>query len=239
MMLESSLFSALLLLILASLLILPSFRMMPGLGVIPALFIIALVTWLRGEGWEAVGLTPPDSWMRTFGLSILVGSLIALTATILIEPLSERLTGSEHDLSALGTIRGNLKNTLVWIAAAWLTAATLEELIFRGFMMRELASLLGKTFAAHTINILAVSVIFGFAHWYQSKAGALSTGIISLVLGALFIWNDFRLWLLISTHGVIDTVGLLLIFLGWDQRLKGLVFPSPVTSRQNDDRAAD
>lgn len=239
MMLESSLFSALLLLLLTLLLILPSLRKMPGLGVIPAVFIIAMVTWLRGEGWEAVGLNPPDSCLRTFGLSILVGSLIALTATIVIEPLSERLTGSEHDLSALGTIRGNLKNTLVWIATAWLTAATLEELIFRGFMMRELAGLLGTSFAAHTFNILAISVIFGLAHWYQSKAGALSTGIISLVLGALFIWNDFQLWLLILTHGVIDTVGLLLIFLGWDQRLKGLIFRSPVPPRQIDDRTAD
>ena len=235
MMLESPLFSALLLSILALLLILPSLRKMPGMGVIPAVFIIALVTWLRGEGWEAVGLTPPASWIRILGLSTLVGSLIAITAAIVIEPVSERLTGAQHDLSALGTIRGNLKNTLVWIAAAWLTAATLEELIFRGFMMRELASLLGTTFMANTFNILVISVVFGLAHWYQSKAGALSTGIISLLLGALFIWNDFRLWLLVLTHGVIDSVGLLLIFLGWDQHLNRLIFRAPVTTGQIDD----
>jgi membrane protease YdiL (CAAX protease family) len=98
-------------------------------------------------------------------------------------------------------------------------------------MMREVASLVGMSLPANIINTLIVSVVFGLAHWYQSKAGALSTGIVSLLLGALFIWNGFRLWLLIMTHGMIDTVGLLMIYLGWDERLKRLIFRSKDLSR--------
>jgi membrane protease YdiL (CAAX protease family) len=231
MTIESSLLSASILLLLAVLMILPSLRKLPGLGVILAIMIIGVVVWLRGDGWAAIGLVQPESWLETIGMSILLGGLIALASTTVVEPLSERWTGAKHDLSALGTVRGNIQNTLTWIAAAWLTAATLEEFIFRGFMMREVASLVGMSLPANIINTLIVSVVFGLAHWYQSKAGALSTGIVSLLLGALFIWNGFRLWLLIMTHGMIDTVGLLMIYLGWDERLKRLIFRSKDLSR--------
>jgi hypothetical protein len=213
-------------------LIIPSLRQMPGIGVIPAVLLIALVVWLRGDGWQAIGLDRPDSWFRTISLSLLSGTVIALAAATVIEPLTERWTGTRHDLSALGTVHGNLRNTLTWITAAWLMAATLEELIFRGFMMREIAGMIGVDPVANLVNILTTSLVFGLAHWYQRKSGALSTGIVGMLLGAIFIWNDFRLWLLILTHGVIDTVGLLLIFLGWDQRLNRLIFRSQAPSAQ-------
>jgi membrane protease YdiL (CAAX protease family) len=225
-MLASPLFSIFLLAFLVVLLVVPSLRRMPGLGVIPAILIIAFVVWQRGDHWAAIGLIRPESWSRTIGLSLIFGTLIALAAVMIIEPLTERWTGTRHDLSALGALRGKLRNTLTWIAAAWLTAATLEEMIFRGFMMRELASLMGVGPTVNVLNVLTTSIVFGCAHWYQGKPGALSTGIVSLMLGAIFIWNDFRLWLLIFTHGMIDTIGLLLIFLGWDQRLKRLIFRS-------------
>lgn len=223
-MLTSSLFSIFLLALLAVLLVVPSLRRMPGLGVIPAILIIAFVVWQRGDRWDAIGLIRPEAWSRTIGLSLIFGTLIALATVMIIEPLTERWTGTRHDLSALGALRGNLRNTLTWIAAAWLTAATLEEMIFRGFMMRELASLIGVGPAVNLLNVLATSIVFGFAHWYQGKPGALSTGIVSLMLGAIFIWNDYRLWLLIFTHGMIDTIGLLLIYSGWDERMSTVLF---------------
>jgi membrane protease YdiL (CAAX protease family) len=224
MIVESSLISASILALLAVLMILPSLRRLPGIGVIPAMIVIALVTWWRGDGLEAIGLVQPDSWLQVIGLSVLFGLLIALASTVIIEPLSDRWTGVEHDLSALGEIKGNLRNTLTWITAAWAMAATIEEIIFRGYMMREIADLFGTSFTAVILNILGTSIVFGLAHWYQGKAGALSTGIVGSLLGVLFVWNDFQLWLLILTHGMIDTIGLLLIYLGWDEQLNHVIF---------------
>lgn len=221
---ESSLVSASILALLAVLMILPSLRRLPGIGVIPVMIVIALAIWWRGDGWETIGLVQPDSWLRVIGLSVLFGLLIALASTVIIEPLSDRWTGVEHDLSALGEIKGNLRNTLTWITAAWVMAATIEEIIFRGYMMREIADLFGISFTAVILNILGTSIVFGLAHWYQGKAGALSTGIVGSLLGVLFVWNDFQLWLLILTHGMIDTIGLLLIYLGWDDQLNHVIF---------------
>jgi membrane protease YdiL (CAAX protease family) len=219
-MLESTTFSLGLLTLITLLLILPSLRKLPGVGILPTILIIAVVLWARGDALVGLGLLEPESWQSTIGLSLVCGSLLALTSAMLIEPFTERWTKSEHDLSALGTIQGNLRATIMWVIGAWLMAATLEEIIFRGFYMRELARILGTGTAANVFNVISTSTIFGLAHWYQSRAGALSTGIISVFLGALFIWNDFNLWLLILTHGVIDTVGLTILYMGWDERLK-------------------
>lgn len=236
-MLASDLFSIGLLSFITILLVVPSLRKMPGIGVLPAILIIAVVVLQRGEGWEGLGLIRPESWRFAIISSLLLGLLIALGSTIFIEPLSERLTGVTHDLSALGTIRGNLRNTLTWITGAWLMAATLEEIMFRGFMMRELADLFGTSPLANALNILLTSIVFGLAHWYQTRAGALSTGIVSVLLGAIFIWNDFQLWLLILTHGFIDTFGLFLIYLGWDKYLNQMVFKAVKTADQEGEKS--
>jgi membrane protease YdiL (CAAX protease family) len=231
-MLSSILFSIGLLSLLTTLLVIPGLRQMPGVGVLPSILIIALIVWLRGNGLEGLGLVQPLSWSNTIGMSLIFGILIALLSPIIIEPFSEHLTGKKHDLSALGTIRGDIQNTLTWITGAWLLAATLEEIIFRGFMMRELADLLGTGFRANTVNILVTSTVFGLAHLYQGRAGALSTAIVSVMLGVIFVWNEFQLWLLIFTHGFIDTFGLLLIYLGWDEHLNRVFFRQEHISQQ-------
>ena len=61
------------------------------------------------------------------------------------------------------------------------------------------------------------------AHWYQGKSGALSTGIISIFLGLIFIYNQFNLWLPIIVHGFIDTISIFIISLGYDKKLVKLI----------------
>jgi membrane protease YdiL (CAAX protease family) len=95
-----------------------------------------------------------------------------------------------------------------------------EEIIFRGYVMGEIAELIGASEAALAVNVILSSVLFGLAHWYQGKSGALSTGIIGAVLGILFIASGFSLWLPILTHGFIDTIGLFLIYVNADKILK-------------------
>jgi len=62
------------------------------------------------------------------------------------------------------------------------------------------------------------------AHWYQGPGGALSTGIVGLLLGALFIWSGKNLWLLIFSHGFIDTIGIALISVDGDKFLRRVLW---------------
>jgi uncharacterized protein len=87
-------------------------------------------------------------------------------------------------------------------------------------MMGDIAELFGRSKPALAGNLIVTSILFGLAHWYQGRSGALSTGIIGVILGILFIASGFNLWLPILTHGFIDTVGLFLIFINGDKFLK-------------------
>jgi membrane protease YdiL (CAAX protease family) len=42
-------------------------------------------------------------------------------------------------------------------------------------------------------------------------------------MGILFIWSGYNLWLPILTHGFIDTVGLTMIYLNADKKLKQMI----------------
>ena len=64
------------------------------------------------------------------------------------------------------------------------------------------------------VAMLAVSVLFGIGHWYQGVAGVVESTFSGLFFGALFLASGRNLWLPILAHGLSDTIGLALIYLG-------------------------
>jgi uncharacterized protein len=206
--------------IVTAVILVTSFRRTPGIGVIAALLIIAVTIWLRGDGLAGLGFLPPPNWVSTISWSIFLGIAIQLLSTLVIEPFSDKLTKSETDHSMFDGLRGNLKSFLLMLAVVWVVVAFAEEVIFRGYMLGEIAALWGDSKAVTAVGLLATSVIFGLAHWYQSRSGALSTGIVGFMLGLIFIFAGYNLWLPILTHGFIDTVGLFLIYANLDKTLQ-------------------
>jgi membrane protease YdiL (CAAX protease family) len=207
-------------LVVSVVLALTSLKRSPGAGVIVAILVIALLTWQRGEGLESLGFRQPDSWAGTILLSLGLGMLLALASTLVIEPLTDKLTGEPIDHSLFDGIRGNIGAFMKLLLVVWVLVAFLEEIIFRGFLMSELARWLGKGLGGTALNLLFSSTLFGIAHWYQGKSGALSTGLIGLVIGVIFIAGGYNLWLPVLTHGFIDTFGLGLVYINGDRFLK-------------------
>lgn len=199
---------------------LTSLKRAPGIGVLLAIAIIAGLTWLRGEGLAGLGFVRPESWPVTILLSMGLGLILALASTLVIEPLTDRLTGTAIDHSLFDSIRGNLPGLLKLLLLVWLLVAFLEEIIFRGFLMLEVRRWLGTGVGGLVINLLFNSILFGIAHWYQGRSGALSTGIVGMLIGVIFIAGGYNLWLPILTHGFIDTFGLTLVYLNGDRWLK-------------------
>lgn len=208
------------LVLVSALIVTTSFKRVPGVGVIASLVIISITVWLRGDGLVSLGFYPPENWNTTIAWSIVLGIAIQFLSTFILEPLSDQLTKSETDHSSFDNLRGNLMNFLLILAGVWVVVVFLEEIIFRGYMMGEVAKLIGTSKPALAVNLVITSVLFGLAHWYQGKSGSLSTGIIGALLGILFISSRFNIWLPILTHGVIDTVGLFLIYINADKYLK-------------------
>jgi hypothetical protein len=174
--------SLLLVLIVSAAVVISGIKKQPGIGIIVAAVVIAVGVWLQGTDLRGLGFFAPENWGLTILLGVIFGAVIQLASTMLIEPLSDRWTNSITDHSAFENLRGNLKNLLIWLVTVWVLVAFLEEILFRGFLMSELANITGKGMLAVVVNLILSSVIFGLAHWYQGKSGALSTAIIGALM---------------------------------------------------------
>lgn len=180
------------------------------------LFAIAWVSLhLRHLRWRDIGLRRPGRWLPILGLALLVGISYQAVDTIAIAPVLQRLTGQSIDLSQFAGLKGNLPALLLFVLISWTEAAFIEEMFFRGYLLNRLLDVAGEGRKGIAVALLGNAIIFGFAHAYQGLTGVLDTALAGLVLGLLYFLARRNLWLPILTHGLIDTVGFLLIFSGW------------------------
>lgn len=199
-------------------------RKQPGLGILAALVVIGLLLWSRDDGLAALGFAVPASWGQTVALALVLGIALQLLSITIVEPLTERLTGVPHDHSVMAGVRGNWRAFALWMLVVWLLVAPLEEAVFRGFLMTEIARVLGTTPWAAAVNVALASVVFGLAHGYQGRSGVWSTGAVGALLGWIFVASDYNLWLAILVHGFVDTIGIALIAVGGDRAIRRRVW---------------
>jgi uncharacterized protein len=152
----------------------------------PFLFLLGWISlrW-RGLGWRDVGLARPANWRRTIVIGILCGIGIELLELFVTQPLLVKVTGKMPDLSDLGDMRGNWK-LLLFLALTWTLAAFGEEMGFA----------------------------FGLGHIDQGMTGQVENMIDGLLLGLIFLATGCNLWAAIITHGLTDTIDILLLYLG-------------------------
>ena len=215
--------SVLLIVAVSALLVGTGLRKQPGIGAVASVLLIAGALWFRGDSPSAIGFAPPEDWGGTILLGFAYAVLLQLLAATLVGPLSEKLTGTEHDHSVFDGVRGNRRVLLRWLALVWTLVVFLEEGIFRGFLMTEIVKVAGTGPVALCFNALFTSVVFGLAHGYQNRSGMVSAGMVGLFLGALFIFEGFNLWLVIFVHGFVDTIGIVLIAAGADRSIDGFI----------------
>lgn len=205
----------------SGLLVATGLKRQPGIGIIAAAAVIAATLWWRGDGLAAIGFgPPPGGWWRTALLGLMLGVALQLVVVAFLEPWSERITGSRHDHGVLQGVRGDWGAFLRWMVLVWVLVVFLEEGIFRGFLMSEIARFAGAGWAASTLSVAFTAAVFGLAHGYQGRAGMVSTGAAGIVLGVLFVATGLNVWLAVFTHGFVNTVGIALIASGTDDAVR-------------------
>ncbi|MBN2388061.1 MAG: CPBP family intramembrane metalloprotease [Anaerolineales bacterium] len=219
---ETTLISLAAIILLSAAILITGIKKQPGIGILIAAVVIGLWLLIGKRSFADLGLSAPDDWLRTILISLGAGLLLAFASATFFEPLAERVTGEEIDYSLFKNLRGNPGMLATWILVGWMLAAFLEEIIFRGFLMKETIRLVDIDRLGPPVVLLMSSILFGIAHWYQGWSGALSTALVGLFLGNLLIWFGYNLWTPILTHGVINTVGLIFLYTGADARLKEL-----------------
>lgn len=94
-----------------------------------------------------------------------------------------------------------LPESIVWIAVS-ATAGVCEELVFRGYLQRQLWSLTKNLPAA----LLLQAFIFGIGHIYQGWKPALVTAIYGFVFGLVAAWRRSIIPGAIA-HAILDVMG--------------------------------
>ena len=211
-------------LIAAVLLLLIAF--LPPYGVIIGwIFLLsALLICIRQGSFAEIGFRRPASWRRTLAQGFAIGVLAQFVFAIVIDPLLARWTGSPVDLSTLDGMRGNVTAYLIMLAVGWVIGGFLEEMLFRGYLLKRIQYVIGDRAWASAAAVFLTAFAFGMAHGYQDTSGMISTGLMALLLGALFIRSQGNLWLPILVHGMSNTIGLTLIFIDKDKLLSQLIF---------------
>lgn len=182
----------------------------------PFLIIFAWASlWLRRIGWRGVGLRRPErGWTLTVQLGVVFGVLIQAFSLLVLEPLIARFTGGLPDVSQFRPLVGNVPVLLLLLLVSWTLAAFGEEMNYRGYLLNRVADLFGGGRAGLVCGLVATSTAFGLMHAYQGISGMITTATLGFLFGTLYLAWRRNLWLPIIAHGVVDTIGFALIYLG-------------------------
>lgn len=185
------------------------------LGVVygtPLVILVSLPLMRRaGLRFDALGLTRSKLTRGTALRGIGLACALMVVAWWVLRPLCELITHAKFESATLREAVAEPSGLALMLVMSWTFAAFGEEWVFRGYPLTRLAGL-GQR--AQWVGLLASSVLFGWAHGYQGPAGMLLTGVIGFALGVLYLRSGRNLWLNIITHGVTDTIAMLLFHFG-------------------------
>ncbi|MGB7784527.1 MAG: CPBP family intramembrane glutamic endopeptidase, partial [Salinimicrobium sp.] len=175
--------------------------------------ITATVWWdkkMLEWSWSDLGLGKPRNWWQP----LLVAAAFYGSVTLFIKYVAPYIIelGGRPGRAHLQDLAGNLPMLVTGLFVVWVTAAFLEELIFRAYLINVLDKLFGSTKLSAAAAVLVSAVIFGLSHAYQGLTGILLTGSLGLLAGIFFLLNGRRIWPLILIHGLIDTISFIHIY---------------------------
>ena len=180
------------------------------LGIPLTLLLVWGISWLKRTGWSDLGVFRPASWAKTILIGICTAILLQSMALLQI-----RLGGPTPDLVSFEQIKGNIWVFLGFLVISWTTAGFGEELVWRGFMMKQIARIFNEKKIGWWTGLILSSVGFGLIHAYQGFTGILMSGAAGFIYGLILLASGRNLWTSIIAHACTDTLGFLLIYY-WD-----------------------
>lgn len=193
-----------------------------GLGYILGIIIAVITLWALHWDLSYFGIGKVK-WWYSLKQAILYTLIIIFLNDLLLSPIIELYLFQDIDLSAFDSLRGNTNNLLIMLLFMWIVAAFGEEFLYRGYIMKRAAILLGNTKRAWIIALFISAIIFGFSHAYQGPSGILTTGLVGLMLAYIFYEHKVNLMIPILTHGIYDTYGIYMIYMNQDQWSKEFI----------------
>ena len=174
--------------------------------------VATILLYYRKQTWRDLGLTKPDKYLRMLGIVAitLVGTVITIMFfEIFIRDLfttnTEAASGSDTRFSEM---EGNISFFFSIIFFVWIESF-LEELQDRGFSLNRFESLFSKVPLATVLAVIFQAAIFGFRHSYDLSPRSITTGLIGLVFGIVYVLSGRNLWPLIIAHIILNSMSMI------------------------------
>lgn len=164
-----------------------SFKVVAVMSILRNLSLLALILyflWRNGEAFSQIGLTRSKA-----AIEVLWGLALFFPVTFAINVLDEVFrrigiglstpTGQPSPFAFTGS--GDLLLALALV----ITVAVVEEIIFRGYLIRRFSAISGSL----PLAILVSAAIFSLGHHYEGGAGVLSAGIFGVFMGVVYGWR--------------------------------------------------
>jgi membrane protease YdiL (CAAX protease family) len=148
------------------------------------------------------------SWPWTFTYAVVWVALM-LAYSPLADRIATRIVATPPTLGAFRAIQESRAKLIAGIAAAWILGGFLEELVFRGIVLKSVELLAWDWVAGPTGIVIAICVAAagaGVIHLYQGPRAAIVISQLSVLFGVLFVISGYNLWAVMLCHGMYDTI---------------------------------
>ena len=183
-------------------------------SVLPLVAFAWLSLWLRHITWREIGLRKPDHLLSMILVGAGMAAGVALAGWLVVSPTITRLAGARPEIQGYAFLRGNILAWIGLILVTWPLAAILEEMVYRGYFLNRLADLFGRKTGGWLLSLICSSLVFALAHGQYTAPFLVTSLLMGLLEGSLYlIWGQ-NLWMPIVVHGMADTITFTLLFLG-------------------------
>jgi membrane protease YdiL (CAAX protease family) len=182
---------------------------------VPILVAVGLLSYrLRTGRWRPGGLGRPASWLRVVAIALAAAASRIALGELIIDPLLARFFPPSTPPAGTAAVVGNPGNALLALLFVWTFAAFGEEFSYRGYLLPRAAEAVGGSRAAYWCAVVVVAVLFGFGHYFKGPTGVIDSSVAGLILGAAYLLSGRSLWAPFLAHGLIDTVVVVVVYLG-------------------------
>ncbi len=184
---------------------------------VPILLVLGLLSLrVRDGGFAVLGLRRVPAWGRVVVIAVLAAALRIALGDLVIDPLTSQYWPPAAAPAGADTLTGDPLRALLVLLFVWVFAAFGEEFGYHGYLLTRIADIGRRSPTAWRLGVVLVAVVFGLGHAYKGPAGVIDSGVAGLILGAAYLASGRTLWTCILAHGLIDTVAVVLVYLGVD-----------------------
>jgi membrane protease YdiL (CAAX protease family) len=177
-----------------------------------AILMASMFLHSEGRSWSDLGLAMPRNWLKTILFVALTAVVVSVGIGLVRVVAYQVLGAAAPDISRFAALRGNLPLLVFGLIGVWITAAFGEELIARGFLLDRLISLFGGGRGAVALAVIVTSLFFGLGHLFQGAAGVIAAVVAGFLYAIFYLLSGRNLWVTILAHGLVDTIGFMVIY---------------------------